>query len=111
MCPTPTISPVPSSLSRPSPTPDSGNMIPLDFSPVILRRIFCSNAGNPLDRYGFPHSIDQYVDYSNLSTGYGAFIASLDSVSIPKCWQTSKGDPKWKAAMHEELRALDKNCT
>jgi Reverse transcriptase (RNA-dependent DNA polymerase) len=35
----------------------------------------------------------------------------LDSVFIPKCWQVAKGDPKWKTAIHEELRALDKNRT
>jgi Reverse transcriptase (RNA-dependent DNA polymerase) len=60
---------------------------------------------------GFHIVFDQYVDYSNLSTEYGAFIASLDSVAIPKCWQVAKGDPKWEVAMHEELRALDKNRT
>ena len=35
----------------------------------------------------------------------------LWTVTLPKCWQVAKEDPKWKAAMHEELRALDKNRT
>jgi hypothetical protein len=35
----------------------------------------------------------------------------LDTVSIPKCWQVAKDDPKWKAAILEELGALDKNKT
>jgi hypothetical protein len=63
--PMPTVPPVPSSLSRPSPTPetptpsttDLGNLIPLDSFPVILRRTSRNNAGNPPDRYGFPYSI------------------------------------------------------
>jgi hypothetical protein len=57
------------------------------------------------------HSIDQHVDYSNLPTEYVAFIASLDGVSIPKCRQVAKEDPKRKTTMLEELRALDKNHT
>ena len=117
--PMPTVPLVPSPSSRSSPTPetpapsitDSGDMIPHSSPPVTLRRTTRNNAGNPPDRYGFPYNIDQSVDYSNLSSTYGAFIASLDIVSIPKCWQVAKGDPKWKAAMHEELRALDKNRT
>ncbi|XP_073098849.1 uncharacterized protein [Elaeis guineensis] len=40
-----------------------------------------------------------------------SFIASLSSVSIPKNWKVAKEDPKWKAAMLEEMRALEKNNT
>jgi hypothetical protein len=105
-----TVTPVPSFLSRPSliletPTPSTtnlGNIIPLDFSPVMLRRTSRNNAGNSPDCYGFPHNIDQYVNYSNLSVEYETFIASLDSVAISKCWQVAKWDPKWEVAMHEE---------
>jgi hypothetical protein len=89
----PTVPPVSSYLSRPSltsetPTPstiDLGNIISLDSSHVMLRTSR-SNAGNPLSCYGFPQSIDQYVDYFNLSAKYGTFIVSLDNVAIPKCW-------------------------
>jgi Reverse transcriptase (RNA-dependent DNA polymerase) len=35
----------------------------------------------------------------------------LDSVTLPKCWQDAKKDPKWKAAILEELGALNKNKT
>jgi hypothetical protein len=59
------VSSVPSYLSWPSLTSETpissttylGNMIPLDSFSVILRTSR-SNAGNPPDRYGFPHSID-----------------------------------------------------
>jgi hypothetical protein len=85
---------VPSSLSMYSLTPetptqsiiDLDNIIHLDSSPLMLRRTSRSNARNPPDRYGFPHSIDQYIDYSNLSIEYRALIASLDSIVISKCW-------------------------
>jgi hypothetical protein len=90
----PTVPPVPSSLSLPSLTPETptqsitelDNIIPLDFSPLMLRRTSRSNTRNPPDRYGFPHGIDQYIDYSNLSTEYRVLIISLDSIVIPKCW-------------------------
>jgi hypothetical protein len=39
-----------------------------------------------------------------------AFIASLQSVMIPRDWK-AKQDPKWHEAMREELNALEKNKT
>ena len=121
----PTVPPlVPSPLSLPSPTPETptssttdseytGDMIPLSTppDPLSLRRTTRTNAGVPPDRYGFPHNIAQFVSYSHISPAHGAFIASLDIVSIPKSWQVAKEDPKWKTAMIEELEALVKNKT
>jgi hypothetical protein len=87
-------------------------MIPLSPpTPLSIRRTSRGNAGVPPDRYGFPHDIAQFVSYSNISPVHGAFIASLDIVSIPMCWHVAKDDPKWKVAMLEELEALDKNKT
>ncbi|XP_078158439.1 putative mitochondrial protein AtMg00820 [Carex rostrata] len=114
--------PSPLSLSNPTPetltpsTSDSeytGAMIPLSTppTPLSVRRTPRENAGIPPDRYGFLHEIAQFVSYSHISPVHRAFIASLDTVSIPKCWQVAKGDPKWKAAMLEELSALCKNKT
>jgi hypothetical protein len=118
----PTVTLVPaSSVSRTTPTREisssdseyPGDMIPLN-SPLTfmpLRRTSRANAGCPPDRYDFLHNIAQFVSYSNISPAHTSFIASLDSVFILKCWQVAKGDTKWKAAIHEELRALDKNRT
>jgi hypothetical protein len=108
------LSPSTSTLETPSLSSDSeytGDMIPLPSppSPMSLRQTSCNNAEIPPDRYGFPHDVAQFVSYSNISPTHGAFIASLDSVTLPKCWQDAKEDPKWKAAMLEELGALDKN--
>jgi Reverse transcriptase (RNA-dependent DNA polymerase) len=88
-------------------------MIPLSppTTPLSIRRTSRSNVGVPPDRYGFPHNIVQFVSYSNISPVHGALIASLDIISIPKCWQVAKEDPNWKTAMLEELEALDKNKT
>lgn len=107
-------------LSQPAPTQahsddeidpsDSGDEIP-NPSPIVLRRSSRNNAGKAPERYGFPHDIAQFCSYSKLSSNFRAFTVSLDAVSIPKCWQEAKQDPKWKAAMLEELGALDKNGT
>ncbi|XP_020260687.1 uncharacterized protein LOC109837018 [Asparagus officinalis] len=116
----PTVPLVPSPLPTPAPTPETptpppdssqGDSIPLPThpTPITVQRTTRSNAGNPPDRYGW--DLAQFVSYSNIHPAHGAFIASLDSVTIPNNWQVAKKDQKWKAAMHEELRALEKNRT
>ena len=57
------------------------------------------------------HDIGNYMSYEALSPSFRAFIASLQTVSIPKDWETAKQDPKWREAMIEELEALKKNKT
>ena len=97
-----------------SPFVDPSNIdgiIPHSSPPLSLRRSSRSNAGNPPPRYRVEHDIAHFVSYSNISHTHGAFITSLDMASIPKCWQVAKEDPKWRAAMLEELGALDKNDT
>jgi hypothetical protein len=90
-------SPLSPSISTPeTPFSDSeytGDMIPLP-SPMSLRRTSRSNAGIPPDRYSFPHDIAHFVSYSNISSTHRAFIASLVFVTLPKCWQDTKEDPK-----------------
>ena len=55
--------------------------------------------------------IGNFVSYKALSPSYKAFVASLQTVSIPKDWKAAKQDPKWCEAMIEELEALRKNKT
>ncbi|WVZ55593.1 hypothetical protein U9M48_006233 [Paspalum notatum var. saurae] len=79
--------------------------------PIALRKEARSRAGKPRIRYGFEPDISNYVSYESLSPAYRAFVASLQSVSIPRDWKEAKQDPKWKEAMLEELAALEKNKT
>jgi len=65
----------------------------------------------PPTRYGFEHDISNYVSYGSLSPANRAFVASIQSVTIPRDWKQAKQDPKWHEAMVEELRALEKNKT
>ena len=87
--------------------------------PIAIRKSVRSNAGKPPLRYGFEaqdegddeNNISNYVSYDSLSSTYKAFIASLDSVQIPKDWREAKQDPRWHQAMLDELEALEKNKT
>jgi len=79
--------------------------------PIALRKETRSTAGKPPTRYGFEHDISNYVSYESLSPTYRAFVASLQSTTIPKDWKEAKLDPKWRNAMLEELAALEKNKT
>ncbi|XP_044318516.1 uncharacterized protein [Triticum aestivum] len=55
--------------------------------------------------------IGNFVSYKALSPSYKAFVASLQTVSIPRDWKAAKQDPKWRESMIEELEALKKNKT
>jgi hypothetical protein len=79
--------------------------------PIALRKGTRAKAGKPPSRYGFEHDISNYASYESSSPAYRAFVASLQSVGIPKDWKTAKQDPKWHEAMMEELNALEKNKT
>jgi hypothetical protein len=117
--------PQPQQLATPVPnlssdlSPSSGNVLPnLEHVelPLAQRRDTRSNFGKPPVRYGFEHpSIDHdianFLLYSRLSPAYRAFVASLQTVPIPKNYRCAKQDPNWNVAMREEMHALQKNKT
>ncbi|XP_073104431.1 uncharacterized protein [Elaeis guineensis] len=81
--------------------------------PIALHKL-THHAGIPArlkDGVEYKYDITNFVSYESLSPSYQNFIASLSSVSIPKNWKVAKEDPKWKAVMLEEIRALEKNNT
>jgi hypothetical protein len=51
------------------------------------------------------------MSYKYCSPVFQNFIASLDSGSIPSHWKQAIEDPKWRRAMLDEMRALEKNQT
>lgn len=79
--------------------------------PIALRKGTRAAAAKPVERYGFEHNIGNYVNYDALSASYKVFIASLQAMVIPSDWRNAKKDPKWCAAMREELEALRKQRT
>jgi hypothetical protein len=101
----PGVDEVDSSESVPCVTDDS-----LDL-PIALRKGTRAGARKPPNWYREEHDIANYISYTSLSTNYMAFIASLQSVVIPRDWKVAKQDPKWREAMIEELNALERNKT
>ncbi|KAA0033105.1 reverse transcriptase [Cucumis melo var. makuwa] len=55
------------------------------------------------------HFISNYVSYKNISPLFRAFAASLDSTTILKNIYIALECSKWKNAVMEEMKALEKN--
>ena len=57
------------------------------------------------------YPISSFVSYDHLSPSSRAFVASLDTVSLPRLVLEALSHPGWREAMIEEMMALDKNET
>ena len=62
-------------------------------------------------RTGTKHPISKFAYYHRLSPLFKAFAINLSYVTIPRTVQDALANPKWREAIHEELRALYKNRT
>ena len=51
------------------------------------------------DCVGYKHDLAKFVSYDRCTSSFRSFIASLDSISVPKDWKVAVNDPKWKAAI------------
>jgi transposase InsO family protein len=102
--PTSTMGPGDNQLATPNPQNDL---------PIALRKPTRSlNVPRYLKDYiGHKHDIAHFMSYKHCSPSFQSFLVSLDSVPIPTTWEEAKEDPKWKEAMLEEMRALEKNKT
>jgi hypothetical protein len=61
------------------------------------------------DFVGHKYDIANYISYKYCNPSFQSFIASLDSTSIPHDWKEVLEDSKWRDAMLEEMKALEKN--
>ena len=52
------------------------------------------------------YSMSHYVSNHSLSESNQSFVNQLSTVSIPNNVQETLADPRWKAAMNEELKSL-----
>ena len=57
------------------------------------------------------HPMSNFMSFDHLSSSFTAFISQLSNVEIPKNIQDALKIPKWKEAILEEIRALEKNKT
>ena len=55
--------------------------------------------------------MSHYVSNHRLSELNKSFVNQLSIVSIPNSVQEALADPRWKAAMNEEMKSLQKNET
>ncbi|KAH9678582.1 retrovirus-related pol polyprotein from transposon RE1 [Citrus sinensis] len=57
------------------------------------------------------YPMSHFVSNHRLSESNQSFMNQLSAVSIPNSVQEALKDPKWKAAMNDEMRSLQKNQT
>ncbi|XP_071679982.1 uncharacterized protein [Lolium perenne] len=86
---------------------ESNNSLDL---PIAIRKGI-RNVGPPKRLSYDDYDIGNYISYEALSPTFRAFVASLQTVSVPKDWKAARLDPRWCNAMMEELEALKKNKT
>ncbi|RVX01052.1 Retrovirus-related Pol polyprotein from transposon TNT 1-94 [Vitis vinifera] len=55
------------------------------------------------------HPIGNFISYDKLSPTFRAFTSSITEIQVPQNIQEAFKYPKWKAAVDEEVRALEKN--
>lgn len=57
------------------------------------------------------YPVSAFVSYDTLSPTSQSFVASLDSVVVPKSVAEAIVHPGWQKAMKEEMMALEQNHT
>ncbi|WJZ80509.1 hypothetical protein VitviT2T_000424 [Vitis vinifera] len=57
------------------------------------------------------YPMSNYVSNHRLSESNKSFVNQLSTVAIPNSVQKALADPRWKAAMNEEMKSLQKNET
>ena len=73
--------------------------------PIALRK------GVRTCRTNVKYPISHYVKYEKLGRNYRGFLTLLGNITIPSRIEDTLRDPGWKAAMDEEMMALEKNNT
>jgi hypothetical protein len=58
--------------------------------------------------YSVHYSIQDYISYKNISCEHLAFLNNLSRVGEPISFEDAKNEPKWRRAIEEELKALEK---
>jgi len=86
-------------------------------SPAHLEDYICYtlSANDPLsfthrlqdDSSGMSYPIANYVTCKNFSDSYKRLLTAITKVIEPKYYYEAAKDPKWRAAMEEEIRALE----
>lgn len=57
------------------------------------------------------HPISHFVSYDKFSHSHKAFLTAINSHDEPSCFEQARQDKKWRDAMQQEIKALEKNGT
>ena len=94
-----------------SPKKRKGRSISISESRILYPDIDDPVAVRKPARSYTKHPMSNFISYSNLSSSFSAFTSKLSSVEIPKNVQDALEIPKWREAVLEEMKALEKNKT
>ncbi|RVW45977.1 Retrovirus-related Pol polyprotein from transposon TNT 1-94 [Vitis vinifera] len=89
----------------------------LEPDPFMKRLPHRHNRGIPKPTYEpelstkVKYPMSNYVSNHRLSESNKSFVNQLSTVTIPNSVQEALADPRWKAAMNEEMKSLQKNET
>ncbi|RVW60836.1 Retrovirus-related Pol polyprotein from transposon TNT 1-94 [Vitis vinifera] len=89
----------------------------LELDPFMKRLPHCHNRGIPKPTYEpelstkVKYPMSNYVFNHRLSKSNKSFVNQLSTIAIPNSVQEALTDPRWKAAMNEEMKSLQKNET
>ncbi|RVX07666.1 Retrovirus-related Pol polyprotein from transposon TNT 1-94 [Vitis vinifera] len=89
----------------------------LELDPFMKRLPHRHNRGIPKPTYEpelstkVKYLMSNYVFNHRLSESNKSFVNQLSTVAIPNSVQEALADPRWKAAMNEEMKSLQKNET
>ncbi|WKA12926.1 hypothetical protein VitviT2T_030269 [Vitis vinifera] len=89
----------------------------LEPDPFMKRLPHRHNRGIPKPTYEpelstkVKYPMSNYVSNHRLSESNKSFVNQLSTVAIPNSVQEALIDPRWKAAMNEEMKSLQKNET
>ena len=89
----------------------------LEPDPFIKRLPYHHNRGIPKPTYEselstkVKYPMSNYVYNHRLSESNKSFVNQLYTIAIPNSVQEALADPRWKVAMNEEMKSLQKNET
>ncbi|KAF5799967.1 putative RNA-directed DNA polymerase [Helianthus annuus] len=90
-----------------NPSEGTGSSLRRSSRKVVVPKKFEHFVLNSKCRY----SLDKVVNYSCLSSENLSFIASLNKIVEPSCYEEAASDPRWVEAMNKEMEALFRNNT
>ncbi|GMJ05011.1 hypothetical protein HRI_004170300 [Hibiscus trionum] len=70
--------------------------------PSYLQHYHCNNISSSCQ-----YPIENHISSSSLSPDYSAFISNISSTSEPSFYHQAAKSPQWRAAMDEELNAME----